>query len=419
MCQNHFHYKAINRAGCRVAGYLNGRDVDDVASTLRHLNLQPLTIKSRDLHYTALTWAGQDVLNISVLKCLFKEKDKYRIAIDLCRALAELLQSGLPLDAALQQLQLSGSSAVAVLANDLLISIRQGSKLSDAVNRQACLPDANCRVLAIAEKAGSLEDGLTNIAIALEYKRNFNQRLRRSCSYPVFLFLSLGLLIVYLLVALVPELLKFTQGLGSDLGVTACLMLSLGEWLAQWGVAVLSLILTVACLFLVLHRVSQRFRFIADQQLLQLPIIGKLMIRIFRARFFDELFLLIDAGVDLLEALVTISSQTSNRFLQLSVMVMSHEMEDGKTLAQAMRCAGVFTMTSIQSVTIAEQTGDYQHALHRLHQVNEAELSASLEKFEQRVGPVMLAICGLLILWVVLAVIAPIYSAAIEAGALL
>jgi len=419
MCQNHFHYKAINRAGCRVAGYLNGRDVDDVASTLRHLNLQPLTIKSRDLHYTALTWAGQDVLNISVLKRLFKEKDKYRIAIDLCRALAELLQSGLPLDAALQQLQLSGSSAVAVLANDLLISIRQGSKLSDAVNRQACLPDANCRVLAVAEKAGRLEDGLTNIAIALEYKRNFNQRLRRSCSYPVFLFLSLGLLIVYLLVALVPELLKFTQGLGSDLGVTACLMLSLGEWLAQWGVAVLSLILAVACLFLVLHRVSQRFRLIADQQLLQLPIIGKLMIRIFRARFFDELFLLIDAGVDLLEALVTISSQTSNRFLQLSVMVMSYEMEDGKTLAQAMRCAGVFTMTSVQSVTIAEHTGDYQHALHRLHQVTEAELSASLEKFEQRVGPVMLAICGLLILWVVLAVIAPIYSAAIEAGALL
>jgi len=400
MCQNHFHYKAINRAGCRVAGYLNGRDVDDVASTLRHLNLQPLTIKSRDLHYTALTWAGQDVLNISVLKRLFKEKDKYRIAIDLCRALAELLQSGLPLDAALQQLQLSGSSAVAVLANDLLISIRQGSKLSDAVNRQACLPDANCRVLAVAEKAGRLEDGLTNIAIALEYKRNFNQRLRRSCSYPVFLFLSLGLLIVYLLVALVPELLKFTQGLGSDLGVTACLMLSLGEWLAQWGVAVLSLILAVACLFLVLHRVS-------------------LMMRIFRARFFDELFLLIDAGVDLLEALVTISSQTSNRFLQLSVMVMSYEMEDGKTLAQAMRCAGVFTMTSVQSVTIAEHTGDYQHALHRLHQVTEAELSASLEKFEQRVGPVMLAICGLLILWVVLAVIAPIYSAAIEAGALL
>ncbi len=419
MCQNHFHYKAINRAGCRVAGYLNGRDVDDVASTLRHLNLQPLTIKSRDLHYTALTWAGQDVLNISVLKRLFKEKDKYRIAIDLCRALAELLQSGLPLDAALQQLQLSGSSAVAVLANDLLISIRQGSKLSDAVNRQACLPDANCRVLAVAEKAGRLEDGLTNIAIALEYKRNFNQRLRRSYSYPVFLFLSLGLLIVYLLVALVPELLKFTQGLGSDLGVTACLMLSLGEWLAQWGVAVLSLILAVACLFLVLHRVSQRFRLIADQQLLQLPIIGKLVIRIFRARFFDELFLLIDAGVDLLEALVTISSQTSNRFLQLSVMVMSHEMEDGKTLAQAMRCAGVFTMTSVQSVSIAEQTGDYKHALHRLHQVTEAELSASLEKFEQRVGPVMLAICGLLILWVVLAVIAPIYSAAIEAGALL
>jgi len=31
----------------------------------------------------------------------------------------------------------------------------------------------------------------------------------------------------------------------------------------------------------------------------------------------------------------------------------------------------------------------------------------------------MLAICGLLILWVVLTVVAPIYSAAIQAGALL
>jgi len=141
--------------------------------------------------------------------------------------------------------------------------------------------------------------------------------------------------------------------------------------------------------------------------------------RLFRARFFDELFLLSDAGVDLLEALVTIANQTSNRFLQLSVMVMSYEMGDGKTLSQAMRCAGVFTMASVQSVAIAEQTGDYQRALHRLHQVTRAELSISLENFEHRIGPIMLAICGLLILWVVLTVIAPIYSAAIQAGALL
>ena len=415
----HFHYKAINRAGCRVVGHLSGRDVGDVADTLRSLNLQPLAIRSKDLNDVALKWIGQVSLSLPVLKHISKSTDRNGNAVELCRALAELLQSGLPLDAALHQLQLSGSSTLSVIANDLLTLVSQGSSFSDAANTQGGLPDASCRVLAVAEKAGRLESGLTNIAMALEYQQSFNQRLRRSCSYPVFLFLSLGLLIVYLLVAVVPELLQFTKGLGSEMGLTARVMLYLGGWLVQWGIAALLSISLLVCLLFVICRISQRFRLMLDQRLLQLPIYGVLMMRLFRARFFDELFLLNNAGVDLLEALGTIASQTSNRFLQLSVMVMSYEMEDGKTLAQAMRCAGVFTMAGVQSVTIAEQTGDYQRALYRLHQVTRAELSTSLEKFEQRIGPIMMAICGLLILWVVLAVIAPIYSAAIQAGALL
>jgi len=326
MHHNHFHYKAINRAGCRVAGHLSGRDVGDVANTLRSLNLQPLAIRSKDLNSIALKWIGQVLLNFPVLKQLSKSTDKHRTAIDLCRALAELLRSGLPLDSALQQLQLSGSSNLTVIANDLLTLVSQGSSFSEAVNQHGGLPDASCRVLAIAEKAGRLESGLTNIAMALEYQQSFNQRLRRSCGYPVFLFLSLGLLIVYLLVAVVPELLQFTKGLGSDMGITALVMLYLGEWLVQWGIAALFLIFSLACLLFVTRRVSQRFRLMLDQRLLQLPIFGTLMMRLFRARFFDELFLLSDAGVDLLEALVTIANQTSNRFLQLSVMVMSYEM---------------------------------------------------------------------------------------------
>lgn len=419
MNRNHFHYKAINRAGCRVVGHLSGRNVGEVANTLRSLNLQPLAIRSKDLNYIALKGIGQVLLSFPMLKHLSKSTDRSGTAVDLCHALAELLQSGLPLDAALHQLQLSGSSALSVIANDLLTLVSQGSSFSDAAIAQGGLPDASCRVLAIAEKAGRLESGLTNIAMALEYQRSFNQRLRRSCSYPVFLSLSLGLLTVYLLVAVVPELLQFTKGLGSDMGITARVMLYLGEWLVQWGIAALFLIFSLACLLYVTRRVSQRFRLIFDQHLLQLPIFGTLMLRVFRARFFDELLVLSDAGVDLLEALGTIANQASNRFLQLSVMVMRYEMEEGKTLSQAMRCAGIFRMANVQSVAIAEQTGDYQRALHRLHQVTREELSTSLEKFEHRIGPIMMAICGLLILWVVLAVIAPIYSAAIQAGALL
>ena len=413
---HHFRYKAINRAGCRVAGHLSGQDVDDVVKTLRHLNLQPVAVRSNELQY-ALSIPGS-LFSLS-LKTLIQSQNKSCTAIELCNALAELMKSGLPLDTALEQLQLSGSSTLTVLANDLLTSIRQGCSFSNAVSQETLLPDASCRVLAVAEKAGRLEAGLENIAIALEYQHNFKQRLWRSCAYPFFLFLSLGSLIVYLLVAVVPELLQFTEGLGSELALTARVMLRLGDWLVQWGMVVLALVVLAVSGFVVVRRLSQRFCLMFDRQLLILPISGSLMISIWKAQFFDELYLLIDAGVDLLEALAIIAAETSNQFLQLSVTVMRYEMEDGKTLAQAMRCAGVFTMVSVQSVTIAEQTGDYQQALRRLHQATRADMSASLEKFEHRIGPVMLGICGMLILWVVLAVIAPIYSAAIQAGALL
>ena len=68
---------------------------------------------------------------------------------------------------------------------------------------------------------------------------------------------------------------------------------------------------------------------------------------------------------------------------------------------------------------MGESTGDYAEPFEKLQQLNSASISQWFDRVERRVGPLLLGIAGLLILWVVVVVISPMYRVALGVGNML
>jgi len=69
-------------------------------------------------------------------------------------------------------------------------------------------------------------------------------------------------------------------------------------------------------------------------------------------------------------------------------------------------------------VVAGERAGVLNEALRQCAEQMQSNARYSLDRIERLIGPVMLCLLGALMLWVVIAVLGPIYDAVDQAGAI-
>jgi len=399
-----YRYKAINRVGGTVTGDLNAVDTAAVAHMLTQWNLQPLRIKRR-------RQAGP------IQRLLAISRDD--VMTGLLADLADLLASGLPLDKALRQLCLSSNWRVAEIAEELGQKINRGSSFSQALWQGGWLDEPACRLIEVAETSAVLGDGLLSVVTNRRASRAFRKRLWRVCAYPLLMIVVLLFLLVFLLLSVLPSLVDFLSGLDQPLPYSVSLVTAATEKLSATAVAgfVTLLLMPVLLLWLpALVSVPDMLRHSRDKVLVNLPLLGRLLVLSFRVQYSRELSTFTKAGLDLVPALASIADSTANSYIKRNTEVIVDEIQDGLPLATAMRCSGLFSKPCIHVVAMGESTGDYGEPFEKLQSINNAAISQWFERIERRVGPVLLAIAGLLILWIVVVVISPMYRVALGVG---
>jgi len=197
------------------------------------------------------------------------------------------------------------------------------------------------------------------------------------------------------------------------------LVSGLAEQLSVSAIAIFIVVLLLPALLISLPVLPESLRLYRDKFVLRLPLFGRLTVLSFRVQFSRELATFTNAGLDLVPALASIADSARNRYIRENTAVILNELQDGLSLAAAMRCSGLFSKSCIHVVAMGESTGDYSEPLDKLQRLNGTAVSQWFDRVERRVGPVLLGIAGLLILWIVVVVISPMYQVALGVGSAL
>lgn len=430
-----YRYTGINPAGFRINGELLAASTDEASAALSQINV--VLLRCRAVSTQDAVQSGVAVLTRWLQQALPAEsawpvglragRPATRVALSTRQLLqftldvASLLEAGLPLVTALQQVQYASTNAkVNLFAARLQQYISEGFSFSTALRRFGnTVPAGYASVVEVAENRGALGPELIRLAQQMESRLLFQQRIKRAIAYPLLVLSLLGLLVAFLVSTVIPSLGDFMQELDQVMPWHTQALINLCDWLRFQAPMLLLVLVMVVVAVLLARRVHRGFRLWSDGYWLRVPVVGPLMLDWHTVQFARDLASLSSAGIDLLSALKLVEVVSFNHHLWANTRVIRLQVEEGIALQGAMRSSGLFATDCLQLVRLAEASGHYADALHQVEKLATRRLTTRIERIERSVGPLMMLVTGLLILWIIVSVIEPVYTSAINAGGLL
>ena len=174
-----------------------------------------------------------------------------------------------------------------------------------------------------------------------------------------------------------------------------------------WAVALL--IITVISLIIAAMK-NRRCRMVFDSWLLRLPVIGVLNQKLQHARFARTLGSLLSGGVRILTAVATTKGTTNNVAFAGGIAGVEQKIVKGSTLAEGMASQSHFTEIAVNMVAIGEETGSLAEMLLELADMYDDESESAIGAMTTLLGPLMVVLLGLIIGFVVLAILMPIFE---------
>ena len=327
------------------------------------------------------------------------------------RQLATMVESGMPIISSLDILaeQITDRTFQGILRT-LRDDVRAGSGLSDAMARHpSVFTEFMVHMVRAGESAGHLDEMLDRVASYVEKVEAMARKVRASLFYPAFVSVLALSITTVLVVYIVPQFKEIFSSLGSELPLPTQLLLSVSDFIGRYYV----MAIFAAAAALVAFRVfitTQRGRLWFDRLKLHLLVIGPLLQKVAIARFARTLATLVNAGVPILSALEIVAKTTGNRVIEVAVMSARASIREGESIATPLAQSRVFPPMVTRMVAIGEKTGALEKMLVKIADYYESEVDAAVMALTSLIEPVVIAVLGVLIGGIVVALFLPIFQ---------
>lgn len=336
-----------------------------------------------------------------------RTKDK----IVFTRQFATLIGAGLPLSNALRTLaDQTESKPMRRVVEDILSQIEAGKTLMEACSKH---PDVFNKVylslVQAGEASGTLDLALKRLADQQEKDENMMSKIRGAMTYPGIVLGVIIAVVIFMLVMVVPQVEKLYLDMGEELPVATQILVGVEKFMIErWYVIVVSIGLFV-WLFLQFRKTETGIRWAAIFKL-NVPIFKKLMLRLYNARFARTMQMLLSTGVSLLDSMRMSGEATNNVMYFEQIQLAMEKVQAGKPLSEALRDKKYMLPLVPQMSSIGEESGKIDEMLGKAAQVYEDELDEQIAAISTMIEPILMVVMALLIGFIVLAVLLPIYS---------
>jgi len=328
------------------------------------------------------------------------------------RQMATMIRAGVPLVQAFDVIAGGARSPrFASMIGAVRSDLAAGSSLSMALaSFPAQFNDLYRNLVAVGEQSGNLENMLERIAAYQERTEAIRNKLRKAMTYPLLVTLVALVVTGILLVHVVPQFEAVFASAGADLPAFTRAVLGLSESLReQWPVLVLFAGGAVGGI-IVFRRRSRWFRDALDRLLLKAPVAGGILSKASVARCARTLSTSVAAGVPLVEALGSVAGSTGNAVYAAAVGQIREQVAAGQPLHACMRETGKFPDMMVQMVAIGEQSGSLDDMLDRSATHFEVQVDAAVDNLTALVEPAMMAVLGVLIGGLIVAMYLPVFQ---------
>jgi type IV pilus assembly protein PilC len=390
-----YSYRAIDEKGKPSNGLQDAANLVDLELRLKRggLDLIDARIDSGNS-----VWGSRRIKRTELITFFFNLEQLTRAGVPLLECLADLRDT------------MNDLRFREIIAN-LIESIEGGLKLSQAMAQH---PDAFDKIFVslthAGEESGRLPEVFAHITESLKWQDEMSAHTKTIMLYPAFVGTVVLGITFFLMIYLVPQLVGFIQGMGQEIPFQTRLLLATSAFFVDYWYILIALpvVLPIAAKLVIGSSTEMQYRF--DNLKLNLWVTGPILRKIILARFANTFAMMYGSGVSILDCIANSRDVVNNRVIAKSLDDVTHEIESGKNLTQSFQNTGMFPPLVIRMLRVGEATGSLDKALLNVSYFYDRDVKDAIKKVQVLIEPAMTIMLGLMLGWVMLSVLSPIYD---------
>ena len=384
-----FRYKAIGDDGRESKGVI---DADSLSMAKERLRKQKVLV----IAIAGLTKATSPKLILSPSQLL-----------SFTRELTQFLKAGLPLYESLLTIEEKHrATKVHALFVDLCDHLKNGSSLSSALGKYPeTFHEIYLSMVRSAEQSGSLFEAFDQLTLLISKQQKLKKQLLSSLAYPAFLGGFCLLVIGALFFFVIPSMKELFEG--RALHPLTHIVILISNFLNTY--------VTVLASFLVflgvsLYWVSRQpgFRRGISLFFLKVPYFKRILIQSALIRFFRAMYMLLNGGVPLVEALHFSRKVVNHAALESLIVQTEKKVIEGKKISQLFAESTFIPPLVLRMLTIGEEAGNMGSMMRNMAEIYEEELDKDLQQLATFLQPAVLLFLGAVVGLVVLSILLPL-----------
>ncbi|MEI8067322.1 MAG: type II secretion system F family protein [Candidatus Shapirobacteria bacterium] len=334
--------------------------------------------------------------------------------ITLTKHLAVMIKAGITLSEALDNLSNQAKSGeVKKVLTQIKQKIDNGSSFNEALLAHSNNFDELYQgIIKVGESTGRLDESLSYLADQLANDFALKKKISGALMYPGLVLAATIGLATFISLFILPKLVDFFSAFNAKLPASTMMLLSLAQFMKNYGILFFASVFIVILIFFFLFKIGP-IRLWKDRQILHLPFIGRLLIEKEVSTFARNLGTLVKSGLPIFESLKICASSQSNLAYKKIIQRLSDNLEKGNGIGEFFKkpeCKLLFPRLVSDMISVGEKTGSVDQSLFYVSQFYDEDIEETARNLTTILEPAILIIIGLMVAFIALAIIGPIYQ---------
>ncbi len=393
-----FIYSARNAKGKIVKGTLESATLERAKNLLRNNKLTPVKISSS-------RW--RSLLNMNIMRRSASAKE----LVLFSRQLSSMIAAGVPILESLRALITETSNAsFRTTLESVAYDIEGGASLSQALSKH---PEAFNLffqgIVRTGEASGRLAESLGIMADYLESNYVFSRKVRSALVYPIFVIVSVIIVVILMFVFVVPQLIVLFEEASVQLPWPTRLLISTVDFVQSFWIAMIGL--AVAIFFLgrsYLRTPDGQYALSAFA--LYLPGLKNIVSKIYLARMTSVLHTLFSSDVPVIESLSIAKDSLGNRVYQNVLSKTTQAIKDGANISAVWEQEPLIPNMLTTMVAVGERSGNIDKTFGEAYRFFRRDVDEILATLTTFIEPLLVIILAIGVAIIVAAILLPIYN---------
>ncbi|MEG1168647.1 MAG: type II secretion system F family protein [Erysipelotrichaceae bacterium] len=286
--------------------------------------------------------------------------------------------------------------------------LSQGEALSDALLSQGkAFPKLMVNMFKAGESSGQLEKTAMKLSNQYEKDYKLNNKMKTAAMYPLVLIVVTIIVLLIIFVGVLPSFFDLFEQVELPL-VTRILIFISNAITSYWYFVLLFFVLLVS--FIIYLVKKPRIKIKIDKKKVTIWKVGKLFTTLYTARFARTLCSLYTSGIPIVQSLQVVRDTLNNSYIESQFPELINKVKRGEPLSSSLADIKGFDIKLSSMVYVGEESGKLETMLESLADDFDYEAQEASTRLVTILEPVLIVIMAVIIGFVMIAVMLPIYS---------